>query len=212
MGVLGFEQRTGNGGTGNAWNYAHPDKEGYMLSIQGTVVEVKEVPATKFNSNEIDRWPDGNPKLNICLVIQGQSGRELEWVFGPGGITKPTTAMTACRTALQQAGKPAESVAELGGLMVQVATQAPPQGFNYGQGNPRPWAVTVLGPGAVPFRGVHEYQGEQAQPQPQAQPAPVAQPAQPAPVAPVAQPTPQPVAQETPGLVGTVYAEEDIPF
>ena len=180
MGVLGFENR----GSGNMWNYAHPDREGFMLQIQGTVVEVKEVAATKFNSNEIDRWPDGNPKLNVCLTIQGQSGRELDWVFSPGGTQKPTTAMAACRAALQAAGEPAESVAELGGKTIVVATVAPPEGFNYGQGNPRPWSVQVLGPGTVPFRGVHEYTGE---PQPQPQPQPQAQP--------VAQPQPQPQVQ-----------------
>ena len=206
MGVLGFENR---GGSGNGWNYAHPDQEGFMLQIQGTVVEIKEVPATKFNSNEIDRWPDGNPKLNICLTIQGQSGRELDWTFSPGGTQKPTTAMAACRAALQAAGEPAESVAELGGKTIQVTTQAPPQGFNYGQGNPRPWAVQIMGPGTVPFRGVKEYTGEQVQTQQPTQPQPQPQP-QPAP-APVAQPAPQPAAPAPQPVPVDLYAE-DIPF
>lgn len=219
MGILGFDSRSG-GGNGNAWNYSDRNKDGFMLQIQGTVVEIKEVPATKYNSNVIDRWDDGNPKLNICLVIQGQSGRELEWVFGPGGIQKPTPAMAACRAALQAAGMPAETVAELGGKFIQVATQEPPQGFSYGSGSPRPWSVQILGEGQVPFRGVKEYTGEQAQPQqqmqPQAQPAPVAQ-AQPAP-APVA---PQPVAQPAPAPAPVAQAPvpedtglhyEDIPF
>lgn len=224
MGVLGFENRGGNG-SGNNWNYSDPNKEGYMLQLQGTVVEIKEVPATKFNSNEIDRWPDGNPKLNIALVIQGQSGRELEWVFSPGGIQRPTQAMAACRSALQAAGKPAESVAELGGLFISVATQEAPQGFSYGAQNPRPWAVQVLGQGQVPFRGVHEYteQANVAQQQPQAaaptqQPAPVAQPVQPvqpvaqqAAPAPVAQPA-QPVAPAPAPVPETPYYEQDIPF
>lgn len=207
MGVLNFENRGGNG-NGNGWNYAHPDKENFMTTIKGTVVEVKEVPKTKFNSTEIDRWDDGKAKLNICLTIQGQSGRELDWVFGPGGITKPTTAMAACRAALQAAGKPAESVAELGGLMIQVSTQQPPEGFSYGQGSPRPWSVQVLGPGNVPFRGVTEYTEEQVQTQQQPQPQ-LQQQLQQAP-APVAQPTPATQVMAQP--VNTTVYDEDIPF
>ena len=205
MGVLGFD--SGRGTTGNYWNYSDKSKEGYMTQIAGTVVEVKEVPATKFGTNEIDRWPDGNAKLNISLVIQGQSGRELEWVFGPGGKQKPSTAMQACRAALQAAGKPAESVAELGGLFVQVSTVEPPQGFNYGSGNPRPWSVQVTGQGTVPFRGVTEYT-EQAQPQ--AQPQQVAQPQLQQPMQAQVQQAPAPVAQAP--VEESPYYEQDLPF
>lgn len=209
MGVLGFENRGSM--TGKNWNYSDPNKDNYYLQLQGTVVEIKEVPATKFNSNEIDRWPDGNPKLNICLTIQGQSGRELDWVFSPGGTQKPTPAMAACRAALQAAGEPAQSVAELGGKTITVATQAPPEGFTYGQGNPRPWAVQINGAGTVPFRGVHEYTGEaqqQAQPQPQPQVQPQPQPQPQAQVQPQPQQAQSVMAQpNTPDLY-----DHDIPF
>lgn len=211
MSVLSFENR-GGGGNGNGWNYSDPNKDGYMTSLQGTVVEIKEVAKTKFNSNEIDCWEDGKPKLNICLTIQGQSGRELDWIFGPGGVTKPTAAMAACRAALQAAGLPAQSIAELGGKFISVATQEPPQGFAYGAQNPRPWAVQILGEGQVPFRGVKEYQAQPAPQQPVAQPAPVVQPqpmAQPVAQAPVVQP--QPVAQPA-QVQESPYYDQDIPF
>lgn len=209
MSVLSFENR--GGGNGNGWNYSDPNKADYFTSIQGTVVEIKEVAKTKFNSNEIDCWEDGKPKLNICLTIQGQSGRELDWIFGPGGVTKPTAAMAACRAALQAAGLPAQSIAELGGKFISVATQEPPQGFAYGAQNPRPWAVQILGEGQVPFRGVKEYQAQQ-----QAQPAPqqvVQAPVAPAPMQPVAQPMAQPqsVAQPAP-VQESPYYDQDIPF
>ena len=179
MSVLYFENR---GGSSNKWNYSDSSKEGFMTQIQGTVVEVKEVAATKFNSNEIDRWPDGHAKINVCLVIQGQSGKELEWVFSPGSVVKPTPAMQACRTALQAAGYPAVSVAELGGMTVNISTVQPPEGFSYGVGNPRPWTVQIVGAGTVPFRGVTEYEEVPAPPAPAAAPVMQAPPVEQVPV------------------------------
>lgn len=150
-----------NGQSG--WNYSDPQKPGYMTSIEGTVVEIKEVQSRNYMTKQPEFWPDGNPKLNIEFVIQGQSGRELPWVFSP-----KSTAFNAVESALKAMNPNASSIAEAGGHLVRITTQD----GQWGQGRPRPWQFEILGMGQVPFRGVKEYQAPQQQPQPmQAQPA-----------------------------------------
>lgn len=200
------------------WNYSDPQKPGYMPSIQGTVVEINEVQARNYMTKQPEFWPDGKPKLNIEFVIQGQSGRELPWVFGP-----KSTAADAVKKALLAMNPNATSMADVGGYLVKVTTHD----GQWGQGRPRPWEFEILGLGQVPFRGVKEYEAP-AQPQPQAQ-QPAAQQGQP----PMqngyfAPPVPEPQAaqpqqqaqqgQQQPNAVGFdqttggVVYDQDIPF
>lgn len=164
---------------GNGWNYAHPDKPGYMEMIEGTVVEISAPQKRNFQSGKPEFWPDGNPVLNLCLVIKGRSGNELSWIFAP-----KSKAADACSLALDPTRTREQvSIEEMLGKFVRIQTQA----GVYNAQNPRPWTVTVLGDGdAGSVRSVVKpQQSAQQQPMPQQQPAPQPQPA------PQQQPVPQ---------------------
>lgn len=137
-----------------AWNATDPNGENYHPMIQGTVVEINEVQARNFQTKQPEFWDDGNPKLNLQLIIQAQDGREYPWTFSPKSL-----AMDALKAALTGYNSKASSVVEIGGLMVQVWTdesKAP-----YGANNPRPWGCQILGQGSAPFRGANEFKPQQ---------------------------------------------------
>lgn len=219
---------------GGAWNYSDPSKESYMPSITGTVVEISEVQSTNFQTRQPEYWQDGNPKLNIQLTIQGQSGKELPWVFSPKSL-----GMDAVKAALQAYKPDSNSVADIGGLLVEVSTQG--DSTQYHANNPRPWNVRILGQGNAPFRGVKEFkaapsvqqvaqQPMQQAPQQQVPPSPLnrtfsgqpqqsmhqvhqqmQQPAQQYQQQVVQQPMQQP-AQQPMHDTGAAYYDEEIPF
>lgn len=174
---------------GRKWNYSDPTKTDFATEIQGTVVEVNEVQSVNFGTKQPEFWPDGNPKLNIELVIQTYDGNELAWVFSPRSV-----GMDAVKEAMQMSMPEARSVADVGGKMVYIATQQPPAGFSYGSGNPRPWTFVIQGQGSAPFRGVKTW-AEQNKAKPQQQPQPQQQQPQPQPRPPIMQQQPQPRPQ-----------------
>ena len=208
---------------GNSWNYHDPNKQGYMEMIEGTVVEISNPQSINFATKQPETWPDGNPKLNLRMMIKGRSGAELGWTFSPKG-----RGAEACLSALDPNGTRAQvSIEEMLGKFIRVQTQA----GVYNSQNPRPWWVTILGEGdAGSVRGIVDLSARQAPaPQPQQAPAPQPQPVQqaPAPQVQYAQQQaaqalgfqPQPVQQQAP--VNQVpyeddptggYYSEDIPF
>jgi hypothetical protein len=233
MSILGI-----GGSSEKSWNYSDPTKPGFMLQITGTLVEINEVQSLNYSTRQPEYWPDGKPKLNIEMVVQGQSGRELSWFYGP-----KSSGAEAVEKAIKAILPNAKLLAELGGMMVRVTTAPEPlnpntgQPIKYGQGNPRPWNFEILGPGSIEFRGAKEFQARpqikpapqmqefdqyvaqvpaQMQPQYQQQqvPAPAQVPVQPQyQQQPAAQPAPyqqQPV-QPAP-VQQPVYAQDDIPF
>lgn len=168
-----------NSGAGNVWNYSDPQKDGFSLVLQGVVVELSDPLKTKFKSQEVDRWQDGNPMRNICLTILTQGGEEKNWIFGPGSSKNPSRALEACRAALVQAGVQGQGLEDMGGMSITVQTAQPPEGFSYGQGSPRPWQVRIDNPQkSDAYRGVRHVVdpvtegGQQPQPQQQTQPQP----------------------------------------
>lgn len=174
--VFGFDSRSN--GNGNGWNYSRPEEDGYTPSITGDVVKLRTSPATKFNSQEIDRWDDGTPKMNFVIVIRTADMGDVDWTFSPGGVKKPSRAMAACREALNQKGIQSVSLEDLAGMNITVQTKEPPQGFTYGAGSPRPWKVTINGPGNSMYEGIELWKEEDAQPQaaPAPRPTPTNQP------------------------------------
>lgn len=209
----------GSSGSGNNWNYSDQSKQGYMDMLQGTVVEISAPQSINFSTKRPEVWPDGNPKLNLCVTIKGQSGRELNWIFAP-----KSKAADACLAALDPQGtRERVSIEELLGKMVQVRTQP----GVYNSQNPRPWWVSILGDGDVQsVRGMVDSSAPQAQqqaPQAQQQPAPQIQQAQqqaaqalgyaPQPQQPM-QPQPAPQVEQVPyGQDPTGgYYDNDIPF
>lgn len=142
------------------WNYSDSSKPQYMPSITGTVVSVEEVQSTNYATKDKEFWPDGNPKLNIKLVIQGKSGRELPWVFSPKSL-----ACDSVKNALKQYNPNAQTIADVGGLMVKITTWG--DSNQYHANNPRPWQFEILGQGEAPFRGVKEFDSNPPVQQPQ---------------------------------------------
>lgn len=156
-------------GNGNGWNYSDPTKPDYKPQLQGSVVQIKEVQSVNYVTKKPEFWNDGNPKLNVAIVIQEQDGTEYDWIFSP-----KSTAADALAAAL---GPQATSMLEAAGKVIQVSTWEPQNGMKYGANNPRPWQAQILGQSQVPYRGTVKYQGnaqpqQQAQPQPQQQAAP----------------------------------------
>jgi len=156
---MGFYDLKGSSGSEKSWNYAHKDQPNYMLSIEGTVVEISNPQSINFATKKPEFWDDGNPKRNICLTILGKSGKELNFIFNPKSY-----AANACLDALDPSNsRPNVSVLELMGKFIRVQTQ---EGV-YNQANPRPWWVTILGDGdAGMVRGVVDLSKQQAQQQP----------------------------------------------
>lgn len=155
------------GGSSNSWNYSDPNKEGYMESITGTVVEISNPQVRNFQTKQPEFWPDGNPKRQLCVIVKGQSGKELAWYFSPR-----SKAADACLYALDPNGmKPRVSIEEMLGKMVTISTQP----GVYNNQNPRPWNVVIVGDGdTASVRGMvdlSQVQQQAQQPQQYQQPA-----------------------------------------
>ena len=129
------------GNVSKGWNYSNPNNDGYMDTIEGTVIEFSQPQRTNFQTKQPEFWPNGDPKRDWCFTILGRSGREINWRFAPGSASKPKLA----RQAVMDAMPDAEFVEDILGKFVRVHT---PQG-TYSLQNPRPWTVTILGDGEV---------------------------------------------------------------
>lgn len=215
------------------WNYSKPNEPGYSLELVGTVVAIQQVQAMEFGAGGVPTqpatWPDGNPKWNIRMALCGPNGGIRTWTFQPASkAAKEGKRKSVHLDLFALTGN--TDMMNLIGQTLKIETDAPPQGFSYGIGNPRPWRVALV-PGTVytlaaplpeefTVPQVHANSavsgGQVVQQQPQAMPvqapvAPVQQPVQPVPAPVPVQPQPavqQPLtAPETP----SVY-DEDIPF
>ena len=150
------------GGSSNSWNYSDKNKEGYMESITGTVIEISNPQVCYYQTKQPEFWPDGNPKRQLCVIVKGQSGKELAWYFSPR-----SKAADACLYALDPNGmKPRVSIEEMLGKMVTISTQP----GVYNNQNPRPWNVVIVGDGDMAsVRGMVDLSQVQQQPQSQQQ-------------------------------------------
>lgn len=145
------------------WNFSKPGEADYKPSITGDIVEIRQVQAKNHMTGQRETWPDGNPKLNMCFVLDvPELGGEVGWVFSP-----KSAAADAVKAALAQAGLPGNSFANMAQMKVTISTQ---DGV-YGSGRPRPWQVTINGPATSAFRGLFPFEPKQEQnQQQQAQP------------------------------------------
>lgn len=151
--------QSGNGG-GSYWNFGNPDKDGYQLSIEGTVIEIAEVQHTKFGTNEPEFWRDGNPKLDLEVTLLQQDGNEIKWSFSPrtrkDKVTNPmglTAATAALFQAVTQAGMPGVNLNELLGKYVVISTRERKDSdgnlIGYDVRCPRPFSCEIAGNGDV---------------------------------------------------------------
>lgn len=175
--------RNNTSAAGNFWNYGSPEKDGYSPTLIGRLVELSDPCATKFQSNEIDRWDDGNAKRNIRMAIVDGAGNEFLWDFGPGSKKNPSRALQACAAAMAEANIQATGLEDMLGMVISIQTQEPPQGFKYGSGAPRPWEVHIVDPTKGEHRGTKHIpdpreEAAQAAPKPMVQQAPAPMPTQ----------------------------------
>lgn len=136
-----------NSGDSHNWNYSKPDKDGFSLSLTGTVKAIQEVQAMKFGANGMptvpDFWDDGNPKMNIRMVLCGEKGGFRTWTFTPAGKDAKAGKKYSVHIALfNLAG--GKSMMDLIDKTIRITTEAPPKGFAYGAGSPRPWVVELV--------------------------------------------------------------------
>ena len=148
------------------WNFSNPNEVDYKPSITGDIVEIRQVQAKNHMTGQRETWPDGNPKLNMCFVLDvPELGGEVGWVFSP-----KSAAADAVKAALAAAGLPGNSWANMAQMNITITTQ---DGI-YGSGRPRPWQVVINGPATAAFRGLFPFEPKQEQ-QPQPQPQPMQQ-------------------------------------
>ena len=122
------------------WNYSDPDRPGFSTTLEGTVVEISNPQALDYNTKEPRFWPDGNPVRNLRITVLTKADEEKNWVFAP-----KSASWKACLDALDPKGNRMDRISldELLGKEIQIATKD----GAYNAKRPRPWMVTVLGPG-----------------------------------------------------------------
>jgi hypothetical protein len=127
------------------WNYAKPENDGFCLSLTGTVVAIQEVQAMNFGNDGRPTtpafWENSNqPKMNIRLVLCGPSGGFRTWTIQPASkAAKEGKKKSVHLDLFALTGN--TDMRNLVGKTIKVTTVAPPKGFGYGLGSPRPWAV-----------------------------------------------------------------------
>lgn len=129
------------GGGEQYWNFSNPDKEGFMETIEGTLVEFSQPQHIDWATKQPAYLPWGPPQLDWKMVIRGRSGRELVWKFDPKSRTKPSAARQALVDAAVE--NQMHDVEDFLGKFIRISTKS----GKWGLGNPRPWKVEVLGDG-----------------------------------------------------------------
>lgn len=131
------------GGNNYGWNYSKPDKPGYSTQLVGTVLAIQEVQKMGYTMSgqpgAPQFWPDGNPMMNIRLALATPEGELKTFVFQPAGkqarmgqkksVHMDLFALTGNTDMMNLIGK-----------TICIQTQE----GHYGQGNPRPWQVSLV--------------------------------------------------------------------
>lgn len=77
------------GGVSYRWNYSNPNKDGYSETITGTVLGMQEIQACTYNPSggmgTPEFWPNGDPKMNIRIMLADQGGALKTFTFQPAG-------------------------------------------------------------------------------------------------------------------------------
>lgn len=131
------------GGANYGWNYSKPDKPGYSTQLIGTVVAIQEVQKMGFTMNgqpgAPEFWPDGNPKMNIRLALCTKDGEIKTFTFQPAGKAARMGQKKSVHMDLFALTGNTDMM-NLVGKTICIQTQE----GHYGQGNPRPWNVSLI--------------------------------------------------------------------
>ena len=205
------------GANSYGWNYSKPDKPGYSTQLVGTVLAIQEVQKMGYTMSgqpgAPQFWPDGNPMMNIRLALATQEGELKTFTFQPAGKAARMGQKRSVHMDLFHLTGDTDMM-NLVGKTICIQTQE----GHYGQGNPRPWYVSLVdgGPYTAPLPSefkapqvlansaanggqVNAPQPQQYQPQQYQQPQQYGYQAQPQyQPAPQYQPQPQPQYQPQP--------------
>ena len=131
------------GGANYNWNYSNPNKPGYSTQLVGTVIAIQEVQKLGYTMTgqpgAPEFWPDGNPKMNIRMILATEDGGLKTFVFQPAGKAarmgqKPSVHMDLFHLTDDT------DMLNLIGNTICIQTEE----GRYGQGNPRPWHVSLV--------------------------------------------------------------------
>jgi hypothetical protein len=145
---------TGGGDT-HSWNYSKPENPGFSLELTGTVKAVQEIQAMNFGPDGRPTtpkfWENSNqPMMNIRIVLCGKQGGFRTLTFTPASkAAKEGKKKSIHLDLFAIAG--GVNMMDLIGKTIKITTVAPPNGFNFGIGNPRPWVVEEV-PGEGPYQ------------------------------------------------------------
>jgi len=143
----------------NSWNYSHPGTPTYMPTLTATVLGLQEIQRREYvpgrpGQGPASFWPDGKPKMNIRMIMVDQMGALKTFIFQPAGkaaregkkrsIHMDLFALTGNTNMMNLVGK-----------TIVLSTHEPEVG-SWGQGNPRPFEVSLAPEGVGPFK----YEGE----------------------------------------------------
>ena len=129
----------GSGGSRTYWNYTNPksEKEPFATTLTGDVVEITAVPRYKYNSNEIDRWPSGDMRIDMLITVMRADGQERCFRVKKFNTSSRrdywSNIQCALFDALEKAGLPGGSRKELGGLNITIATKQPRTAIQIGK-------------------------------------------------------------------------------
>jgi hypothetical protein len=132
----------------HSWNYSKPTEDGYSLSLTGTVKAIQEVQAMNFGPDQRPTTPkfwenSAQPMMNIRLVLCGPSGGFRTWIITPASkAAKEGKKKSVHLDLFALAG--ARNMMDLVEKTIKITTIAPPAGFSFGIGNPRPWTVELV--------------------------------------------------------------------
>lgn len=150
------------GGNNYGWNYSKPDKPGYSTQLVGTVVSIQEVQKLGYTMTgqpgAPQFWPDGNPVMNIRLGLATPNGELKAFVFQPAGKAARMGQKKSVHMDLFALTGNTDMM-NLIGQTICIQTQE----GHYGQGNPRPWFVSLVddGPYQLAFPLPSEFKAPQ---------------------------------------------------
>ncbi len=188
------------GGGGNSFSFG-PQGSQPGAHIAGTVVDLKEVQETNYDTKEPEFWPNGDPKMQYRLTLQ----TELRDPNNPGDTGQRDVYLNGYRKPHPKTGTSGTLYAVLeavraatGGTQIKAGAKVTLQwvsgmGFT---GDPRHYQAWYEAP-SVDLAGPAQ-PAAAAPPVQQAPPAPAAAPAQPAAAATASPPAPAPAVAAAP--------------
>ena len=125
------------------WKFTDPKDENYRTQISGDVVALIKEPETDFKTKQPKLDDQGNMLVQWTVCLAQPNGKEIRWVL------RNKNCQWAILNALKAQGLAASNFGEIAGYNITVTTE---DGV-WGKENPRPFAVTINGIAATPWRG-----------------------------------------------------------